>query len=158
MNRARIFSFCILLGMALGSCSASPNRFLGSQAPNFTLPDLQGNKVELANVVHEKPTLVVFWATWCPTCNEEIPTLNQWTELYPGLQILAVNVEEAGDRVRKFAEKKKIRYPVLLDEKGEIAEQYGLVGIPAAVLIAKGGQVIYYGFSLPVNVEQLIKQ
>ena len=160
MKWMRVASFCVLLGITLASCAPSPGgeQLLGSEAPNFTLPDLAGNKVELASLVHEKPTMLVFWATWCPSCNEEIPILNQWSERYPHLQILAVNVEESGNRVRAFAKKKQIRYPVLLDEKGEVAQLYGLVGIPASVLLAKGGRVIYYGFSLPANVEKLISQ
>ena len=165
----RAFIFCLLSGALLGSCSPSPNggcqsawmpageRLLGNQAPDFTIPNLAGEKVVLSKLSQEKPTLLVFWASWCPTCNEEIPVLNQWAGLYPDLQIVGVNVQEPAERVRTFVKKRNIRYAVLLDEEGEVAEQYGLVGIPASVLLAKGGKIIYYGFSLPQDVDQLIK-
>ena len=147
-----------LLTLLLGSCRPyAGERLLGNQAPDFTLSNLKGEKVQLSKLTGQKPTMLVFWATWCPTCNEEIPTLNQWVRLYPGLQIVGIDVQESPERVRVFTEKKKFQYPVLLDEEGEVAEQYGLVGIPASVLIAQGGKIIYYGFSLPQNVEQLIK-
>ena len=160
--------FFLSLPLLLGNCSASSgggceapwvstgSRLLGSQAPNFVLPNLAGEKVELAAVSSQKPTLLVFWATWCPTCVEEIPVLNEWTEKYPGLQILGVNVQEPAERVRPFVKKYKIRYQVLLDEEGEAAQQYGLVGVPSTILLAKGGKVIYYGFALPQNIEQLM--
>ena len=167
MNRFRAFVSSALLALLLGSCGTSGggcrgwfpgDRFLGNPSPNFTLPNLDGQLTELAKVAQEKPTLIVFWATWCPTCNEEIPILNKWVDLYPQVQILAVDVQESAERVRAFAKKKKIRYTVLLDEEGEVSERYGLVGIPASVLLAKGGKIIYYGFSLPYNVEKLIQQ
>ena len=129
---------------------------MGNQAPNFVLPNLAGEDVELAALANQKPILLVFWATWCPTCVEEIPVLNDWTKRYPQLQILAVNVEEPPARVRTFVEKRKIQYPVVLDQEAEVAHEFGLVGIPAAVLLAKGGKVIYFGFALPKNIEQLI--
>ena len=143
-----------------GGCAApgvSPDGLLGNQAPNFVLPNLAGEPVDLANLVREKPTLLVFWATWCPTCVEEIPLLNEWSEKYPGLRILAVNVQEPRTHVSEFAKHHQIRYPVVLDEEGDVAHEYGLVGIPASVLLAKGGRVLYYGFALPHNIEQLIQ-
>lgn len=162
-------SFFALTLLLLGNCgspssgsgcspswTASSDQLLGSQAPNFVLPNLVGEKVELQTLANQKPTLIIFWATWCPTCVEEIPVLNAWTEKYPQLQILAVNVQEPPARVRTFAKKQEIRYPVVFDEEAEVAHMFGLVGIPAAVLLAKGGKVIYYGFALPKNVEQLI--
>ena len=133
-------------------------KLLGSQAPNFILPNLSGQKVELAKVINEKPTLLVFWATWCPTCVEEIPTLNEWAQKYPQLQILGINVQEAKDHVQPFAAKQGMRYSILLDQEGDVSQQYGLVGIPATVLLAKGGRIIYYGFVLPQNIEELISR
>lgn len=158
-----------LLAFTLGNCGApsgggcsagapfvSSERFLGNQAPNFVLPNLAGEKVELAKLVQEKPTLLVFWATWCPTCIEEIPVLNEWVERYPNLQILGINVQESIEEVKPFAAQRGLRYPVLLDEEAEVTHQYGLVGIPAAILLAKGGRVIYYGFALPPDIEKVI--
>ena len=158
MKHLSSFVLSIFLTASLASCSPyAGERLLGNQAPDFTLPNLKGEKVQLSKLTSEKPVMLVFWATWCPTCNEEIPVLNQWVHLYPGLQIVGINVQESPERVRMFTEKNKFQYPVLLDKEGEVAEQYGLVGIPASVLIAKGGKIIYYGFSLPQNVDQLIK-
>ena len=131
-------------------------QLLGSEAPNFVLPNLQGEKIELAQVVKEKPVLLVFWATWCPTCLEEIPTLNEWTKKIPQLQILGINVQESLEQIKPFASKRGMNYAVLLDREADVAEQYGLIGIPAAIMVAKGGRIIYYGFSLPENIESLI--
>jgi peroxiredoxin len=134
----------------------SAGHLLGSEAPNFVLPNLEGEKVELAQMIKEKPVLLVFWATWCPTCLEEIPTLNEWTKKFPQLKILGINVQESMEQIKPFASKRGVNYPVLLDQQAEVAELYGLIGIPAAIVVAKGGRIIYYGFSLPENIEGLI--
>ena len=169
MKVRRFASFSLLIAIALGSCGPSggggcgsawvptENRLLGGQAPNFALPTVDGEKKELASLVQQKPTLLVFWATWCPTCKEEIPTLNEWSKKYPALQILGINVQESRERVKAFTKRQKMTYPILLDEEGETAQRYGLVGIPASVLLAKGGQVIYFGFALPENIDQLVQ-
>lgn len=169
MNLSRDAFLSILIIFIFASCGANPGggcaanrdsgqQFLGNQAPNFVLPDLRGKKIELTQLVSQKPVLLAFWATWCPTCVEEIPVLNEWTKKYPNLQILGINVQEPTQRIQKFIEKKKILYPVLVDEEAKVAQQFGLVGIPVSVLLAKGGRVIYYGFSLPHDVEQLIHE
>lgn len=134
------------------------HRLLGAQTPNFILPALTGEKVELASLVGQKATLLVFWATWCPTCREEIPILNEWNEKYPSLQILGINVQESRDRVKRFTKKHKMNYPVLLDEEGEAAQLYGLVGIPASILLTREGKIIYFGFALPENIDRLIQE
>ena len=168
MNHIRPAAFFVLAAMAFGSCGgpsggcgarvpAGPlEHRLGGQAPNFVLENLSGEKVELAPLVREGPALLVFWATWCPTCTEEIPVLNAWTEDYPGLRILGINYQESEAELKSFASQKGVLYSILLDREGEVARQYGLVGIPAVVLVAKGGRVVYYGFALPQNIGELI--
>lgn len=155
-----LFASCSFLpgGGCQSPFSSGAGPLLGSEAPNFVLPNLAGEAVELSDFVLEKPTLLVFWATWCPTCREEIPILNEWAEQFPDLQIVGVNVQEPLERVKPFAEKEGIHYPILLDREAEVAHQYGLVGIPAVILIAKGGKILYYGFALPRNIERLIKE
>lgn len=155
----------LFLFLLLGSCGSPQGAgcaartapgILGQSAPNFVLPRLEGGEANLAEIVSQKPTLLVFWATWCPSCIEEIPLLNEWAEKYPQLQILGIDVQESRERVGEFLKKREVRYPILLDEEAEVASQYGLVGIPATLLLAKGGRVIYYGFSLPENIEELV--
>ena len=138
------------------------SQLVGAQAPDFTLPLLSSGtaKLTLSEVSREHPVLLVFWASWCPSCVEEIPVLNDWyREWTPkGLKILGINVEEPRSQLSAFVKAQPIDYPVLLDEKGEVAEHYGLVGLPAAVVLAKGGKIIYYGFTLPRDMQHLLNK
>ena len=130
-------------------------------APDFTLPPAADAhaKITLSEVSKEHPVLLIFWATWCPACVEEIPLLNEWQRKWEsrGLRILSVNVEEPRGRVLQFSRRQKIDYPILLDTDGKVADRFGLVGVPVSILLAKGGKIIYYGYSLP-DLERTLAQ
>ncbi len=151
--------FLVFLMMNV-SCDSSAAGNAISRVPDFTLPALAGDgPVVFSGVNKENPVLLVFWASWCPSCVEEIPVLNEIQKKFSprGLKIFAVNVEESRKTVQDFQETHPMNYPVLLDEKGKITEKFGLVGVPAAVLAQKGGNVLYFGFSLPADLEKLFQ-
>jgi peroxiredoxin len=116
-----------------------------AQAPNFTLKDLSGNSVKL-NDLQGNPVLVIFSATWCPECRREIPYFKQiYATYHPrGLQVINIDIMEPRDRVQKFADKYELPYRTLLDENGRVAENYGVYGIPTALLIDKTGKILCY--------------
>ncbi len=147
-----LLSFCFLFT----GCDSRP------KAPDFTLPSLQdqSQEVTLSALSNQQPVLLVFWATWCPSCLSEIPTLNEWQERYSplGLKILAVNVQEPREQALDFIKENPLKYLSLADESGEVASRYRLPGLPSSVFLAKGGRILYYGFGLPENLEQLIVQ
>jgi peroxiredoxin len=103
----------------------------GHRAPDFTLRDVNGTPVQLSRVVGAKAVLLNFWATWCPPCREEMPTMEQAYRDYraKGLEVLAVSVD-AGDeksvapRVRRFMAELGLTFPALLDLKGEVVRAY----------------------------------
>ncbi len=155
--------FFLLPAAVLIFCAFSsvPSRKVGNKAPDFTLP-LAGSaaQVTLSEINKDSPVLLVFWATWCPSCREEMPEISKWqeTKTAKGLKILAVDVEEARTDVEAFIKEKKIKYPVLLDTEGKTANSYGLVGIPVVIYLEKGGEVLYYGFQLPQNIDALLER
>lgn len=150
---AAIFLFCAF--------AAAPSSAPENQAPDFTLQAFgTPSPVTLSEINKENPVLLVFWATWCPTCREEMPELNDWqeTKTAKGLKILAVNVEEPKRDVEKFIKREGLKYPVAFDVEGKIANAYGLVGIPVVIYLEKGGEVLYYGYQLPQNIDALLEQ
>ncbi|HXV27381.1 MAG TPA: TlpA disulfide reductase family protein [bacterium] len=133
-----------------------------SKAPDFTLPSVEdkNEQITLSAFTTEHPVLLVFWATWCPSCVLEIPTLNEWHDKYSarGLKILAIDVQEPADQALNFMKENPLRYLSVTDENGEVASRYGLAGLPSSLFLAKGGKILYYGFGLPENMEQLLAQ
>jgi peroxiredoxin len=123
---------------------------VGKPAPPFTLTDMKGQQVKLAD---QKGHVVVldFWATWCAPCVRELPLLDQISQQLSGqgLVLLAINQGEEKDVVQKFLDKEKLSLHVLLDEKGTINEQYLAEAIPETLVIDKKGIVSYVaGFGL----------
>lgn len=148
-------------GDAGGGCRAAGIWSGESSAPDFELPLYQtpSQTLHLAEFNRDLPVLLIFWATWCPSCVNEIPILNRWHSEYAGqMRILSVNVEETAEAIAEFASKVPIEYPVVLDADGRTASQYGIRGLPVAVFLAKGGEILYYGFGLPADIAHFIKK
>lgn len=155
----RIYSILLSFALLAGGCAPEAPK---DKAPDFILPSLDGQKTfRLSEIYPHSAVLLIFWASWCPGCMEEIPALNKLheTALKTGnLKILAVNVEESREEVARVQNENGIRYPILLDEEGAATNRFGIVGLPSAILIAKGGKIIYYGFTLPEHLEERIQQ
>ena len=133
------------LGLVAGcSADSAPTQapLVGSLAPDFQLPDLDGQAVSLSDF-RGKPVLINFWASWCGPCLYEMPYIQEvfedeeWSD--KGLIILAVNLGEDPPVVTKFMAAYGFSFPVLLDVKQVVAQEYNIRGIPASFFIDKGG-------------------
>jgi len=101
---------------------------IGDEAPNFSLEDQSGNRYTLAEL-RGKVVLVNFWATWCPPCRAEMPSMEKLNQLLVNedFVMLAVNIEANGRQtVPKFLEKTPHSFPVLFDEQGVVQKLYGV--------------------------------
>ena len=113
-------------------------------APPLALPDLDGRTVDLG--AHGgRVVLVNFWATWCPPCVEEIPSLDRLRErLAPrGFEVLAVDVGEPRDQVKAFLEARPVRFPVLLDPMGETFKRWKAYAFPTSLLLDRRHRIRY---------------
>jgi len=129
-------------------------------APGFTLPDLNGKPVSLADF---KGRVVVldFWATWCPPCRREIPDFIKLQTEYgsKSVQIVGIALDEPG-KVQEFARQNGMNYPVLLGTQ-EISVKYGgIEGIPTTFIIDKNGKIAnrFEGFRPRAVFEEEIKK
>lgn len=122
------------------------------ETPAFDLPDPAGARVSLATFLGKKPVLLVFWATWCPHCNEVVPEINRIHAASGNgerLQVLALDYKESAEKVISFVRKKGVAYPVLLDRKGKVARKYRILGIPTYILVDRDGRIAYRGYEPP---------
>jgi thiol-disulfide isomerase/thioredoxin len=107
------------------------------------LPTLDGKRIALASLT-DKIVVVNFWATWCPPCVEEMPSVIRLQERFakdPRFVLLAVSADESWEPVRKFFGDKPPPYPVLLDARGELARKYGTTMFPETYVV-KGGRIV----------------
>jgi peroxiredoxin len=138
----------LLVAVAIRVDATDVQPAVGHRAPDFTLNDVDGTPVRLSGVLGQKAVLLNLWATWCPPCREEMPTMEQAYRDYraKGLEVLAVSID-AGDeksvagRVRRFVAELRLTFPALLDVKGEVVRAYRLRGLPTTFLIDRTGVV-----------------
>ena len=115
----------------------------GKPAPAFTLLDLEGKRVSLADYKGH-PVFVNFWATWCEPCKLEMPWLEEFSRKYAaqGLVVLGISTDDVGkDAVAKTAKKLGVTYPILL-KNDKIEDAYDIEFQPESFLVDKSGKVM----------------
>lgn len=140
----------------------APNPLVGQPAPDFSLSKLDGGAVVLADHVGKQPVLLDFFATWCGPCRRSLPDIAQIAKDYAptGLAVYAVNCAEDPATVKAYLAEAKLEITALLDSNGQVAQSYGVRGIPQQVLIGKDGKVRYvnsgYGFGSDLTLRSQI--
>lgn len=140
---------------AFGCLAEDPPAY--GPAPPFTLPDLAGESVSLADFAG-RIVVVDFWATWCEPCKQQIPVLNQFHRQRPDVAVLGVAVDAGGrDAVAPFADQHRIEYPVLLGSES-LARDYGVPGFPALVVIDRAGRLdsLHLGVITPEELAEAV--
>jgi peroxiredoxin len=110
-------------------------------APDFTFPRLDGKMVSLSDY-KGKVVLVNIWATWCPPCVDEMPSMEKLYRKFKGqnFEILAVSIDEPGLKaVAPFMKKSNLTFPALIDSEGAVKAVYGITGIPESFIIDQQG-------------------
>ncbi len=117
------------------------------KAPPLALPDEEGTKTWRLSELRGKVVLVNFWATWCPPCRKELPSMERlWRQFEDaGLVVLGVNVGETGDQVFAFSNglETPLTFPLLLDEDSRVARSWPVKGLPTTFLIDKQGRMAF---------------
>ncbi len=107
--------------------------------PAFTAVDLNGRTWTSADFAG-KVVVLNFWATWCPPCKEEMPSLQTLHDISDsGTLVLAVNVNEPAVRVARYAQSTGLSLPIVLDPKSEMVRRFGVTAFPTTVLIGPDG-------------------
>ncbi|MDR7855588.1 TlpA disulfide reductase family protein [Tissierella sp.] len=127
----------------------------GKQSPDFTLKNLEGEDVSLSDF-RGKIVLINFWATWCSWCDVEMPDLQKLDDENDDLVVLAVNVMEDKDTVKKYMEDGGYSFEVVFDEEGEIATTYLVNGLPNSYFVDEEG-ILLGGVPGMMTYEQMVE-
>ncbi len=113
-------------------------------APALLLTDMDGVKHDIRDY-RGRPVIINFWATWCPPCRQELPSMNRaWKKIKDeGIVMLAVDVGEDEDTVFTFMADYPIDFTVLLDSSGDVTARWPVVGLPTTFVLDREGRLVY---------------
>ncbi len=166
-RKKTVVGFLLLLSLSLGTFAVTSGRFYHRHerppttdedlfkrlkiqrfsekvlAPDFTLADLNGRRIRLGSL-KGKVVFLNFWATWCPPCILEMPTMEKLHREFgsKGLVILAVNFRESPQQVKAFLKEHQLTFTTLLDPKGKVFELYQAWSLPTTTIVNKKGQAV----------------
>lgn len=116
-----------------------------SAAPDISVVSMANGSTLKLSDLKGKVVLLNFWATWCPPCREEIPSLMKLNSLMTGkpFQMVAVSIDEGGKpAVESFFKESGFLLPTYIDESGAAVKSYGITGVPESFIIDKQGVLI----------------
>jgi len=133
---------CLFVGTSVAQIPKAATSLLHKEAPEFVRIDLENRRLDL-RAYRGKVVLLDFWATWCASCQLEMPRFVAWQSQYGprGLQIIGISMDDDPALARKLYKKMKLNYPVAMgDEK--LGQLYGgVLGLPLTFLIDGQGKV-----------------
>ena len=131
-----------------GLSPLNSDKIVNSKAPAFTLKDLNGKTVPLS-AFKGKVVLLNFFATWCPPCKAEMPSLNKLLRALKqrGLEVVVISSDRSVNDLKDYLSKNKFDFPVLLDADRSTTKKYRVFSMPTTFLINKNGLVVekFYG-------------
>jgi len=113
-------------------------------APNFELKDVAGKAINLQDK-RGKVILLNFWASWCPPCVKEIPSMNRLAESFDEdkFEIVSVNFKESPETISAFLKSVQVDFPVLIDLDGRVSDSYEIFAFPSSFIIDAQGKMRY---------------
>jgi len=144
INPVKLLLLALLIATALGGCNKRAGLRIGDVIPDVTLTDFQGKSVSLPKDIKGKIALLRFWGVDCCFCDKEILlSLEPLYQKYKDREFMPVAINESrtdktDERLKKFAH---LTYPMLIDEYGLVAKQFGVIGLPTTFIIDEEGIV-----------------
>jgi len=115
-----------------------------TQAADFVLTDLDGKQHRLSDY-RGQVVIINFWATWCPPCRAEMPSMQRaWEQLEKeGILMLGIDVGEDEDTIFQFTANYPVEFPLLMDSDSKVIDQWPVLGLPTTFVVDPKGNIVY---------------
>jgi thiol-disulfide isomerase/thioredoxin len=152
----------VALGVVLASvvpASAAAQLELGSKAPAAAVETLDGEPVDLASFIGERPVLIEFWATWCPNCKALEPQIAAAAKKYGDrvrFVAVAVSANQTPPRVKAYAQRNAIPMTFVFDRRGNATGAYDVFATSTIYVVDAKGHIVYSGSGGDQDIEAAI--
>ncbi|MEF8824051.1 MAG: TlpA disulfide reductase family protein [Desulfohalobiaceae bacterium] len=152
--------FCCLLLLV---AAVLPVSSAAAKAPSFELSTLEGDQVSLQELTADgRHLLLIFWTTWCPSCRQTMPEVDQLRSDYSpsDLSVLGINAgwNDTRSRAASFRDKHGLDFPIGFDRESSISKKYSIRGVPTLFLIDPRGEIRYQGYSVNMQLLELLEK
>jgi thiol-disulfide isomerase/thioredoxin len=133
----------------------------GGEARDFTLLDMNGNKVRFSELAEGRPLLLYFWASWCKPCRLTTPQVSTLAEDYKDrITVLGINVGGVDSLrdVKKYSKRYKVTYPLLIDSNNSMVEAYSIYAIPTVILLDESGKILFRDNEPPEKLDEFLRK
>jgi len=150
-----LFSPVITWGQGQAAVDFSQDALIGKPAADAVLPKTDGTSGSVLKARQGKKAILVFWATWCPHCYDEIGRIN---DVSPEVQkkaikIILVDSGESKEAVKNYLDQRQIKLDCFIDEESLFQEPYRLVGVPTMFFIDEKGLIRNVTHQFPADYE-----
>ncbi len=147
MTGRRLTGLALLCAAVLVLMGTTMSYGADAKAPEFTLPNLDGEDVTLSELLKDGPVVVDFWATWCKPCIKAFPDLQEIFDKYKdcGLTVVAISIDSTHSttKVKPLIVSKGNTFEVLLDPSLAVAKKFHVTSVPRTVLVRQDGTVAW---------------
>ncbi|MCF8086147.1 MAG: TlpA family protein disulfide reductase [Desulfohalobiaceae bacterium] len=162
MSRKALAFFCCLVLIAAAAVYPIPSSAAG-KATSFELETLQGETMSLQDLTSGgRHLLLIFWTTWCPSCRQTVPEVDQIASDYSrdDLSVLGINAgwNDSRSRAARFKEENGLDFPIAFDKGSRVSKDYGIRGVPTLFLIDPQENILFQGYSVNMRLLQLLEQ
>ena len=138
-----VLTVLITLALVIGlSGKSGPSGRLAPALPSELLAGLPATLATLHATAKGRPTLVVFWASWCEPCRHEAPAVERFARSPAGRgRVVGVDWSDEAQSARRFVREYRWSFPNLRDGEGSVGYAYGLTGLPTTFVIGADGRI-----------------
>jgi cytochrome c biogenesis protein CcmG/thiol:disulfide interchange protein DsbE len=141
-TRLALGLLAVAAGLVIAELATSDSGEGDQAAPELPSQVLQGPRVEIASL-RGRPALVNFWASWCTPCREEAPALERVSRALGGrASVVGVDWNDTTQNANEFIREHRLTYPILRDGSGEVANDFGLSGLPTTFVLDGDGRIV----------------
>ena len=139
--------FLLILLMTIFTSKGVCQEKIGSSAPNFEGKTIQSKEIKLSDYTG-KVVLIDFWASWCPPCREEMPSLIDFYHSHknPKFELIAVNIDDKEENMQHFLDNlfPEPAFPIIVDNKQKIPPLFDIEAMPTTIFIDKKGKIRFW--------------